>query len=120
MSAGSESLADYELLELLLSYSIPRVDVKPLAKELIARFGSLGAVLAAEPERLAEVGRLSDKTVVHLKAMRAAALRLLREEVMERPILSSWQRVVDYCRASMAHDKTERFRILFLDHQNAL
>jgi len=115
-----KSLPDYELLELLLFYSIPRVDVKPLAKELISSFGSFGDVLNADPGRLAEFDKVSQQTVVHLKALREAALRLSRAEVMEKPALSSWQALMDYCRASMGYNKTEQFRILFLNRKNVL
>jgi len=120
MAAGADALADYELLELLLFYSIPRRDVKPLAKQLIEKFGSFAAVLAAEPARLAEVSELVYASIVHFKAVRAAALRLTQAEVLERPVIGSWQKLLDYCRASMAHNKTEQFRLLFLDRKNVL
>ncbi len=120
LSDMGQNLPDYELLELLLFYSIPRVDVKPLAKELIEHFGSFGDVLNATPERLAEFEKVSQQTVVHLKALREAALRLSRSEVMEKPVLSSWQALMDYCRASMGYNKTEQFRILFLNRKNVL
>jgi len=120
MAGDDKALPDYELLELLLFSSIPRVDVKPLAKQLIERFGSLGGVLAAEPERLAELDQVSYATIVMLKAVGAAGLRLAREEIAERPVLSSWDKLIAYCRAGMAHDSRERFQILFLNAKNAV
>ena len=120
MGAGEEALADYELLELLLFYSIPRRDVKPLAKQLIEKFGSFAGVLAADPARLAEIDELAYPSIVHFKAVRAAALRMTQAEVLDRPVIGSWQKLLDYCRASMAHNKTEQFRLLFLDRKNVL
>ena len=120
LSDMGENLPDYELLELLLFYSIPRVDVKPLAKELIEAFGSFGDVLNAEPERLVEFEKVTQQTIVQLKAVRESALRLSRSEVMEKPVLSSWQSLMDYCRAAMGYNKTEQFRILFLNRKNIL
>ncbi len=113
-------LPDYELLELLLFHSIPRQDVKPLAKTLIQRFGSLGGVLAASPERLAEQPSIKESTVVLLKVVRQAAMRLGREEVIERSVLTSWDALLTYCRATMADEDTERFRVLFLNRKNVL
>ncbi|MGB0681828.1 MAG: RadC family protein [Magnetovibrionaceae bacterium] len=120
LSAGSDSLADYELLELLLFPSIPRRDVKPLAKDLIARFGSFAGVLAAEEKHLAEVKGLGPGAVVAIKVAQASALRLARDQVMNQPVLTSWQALLDYCHAAMAHEKTERFRVLYLNRKNAL
>lgn len=119
-SDDGDSFPDYELLELLLFYAIPRVDVKPLAKELIERFGSLGGVLNADPSRLSETAKIKENTVVLLKAVRNVALRLGREEILEKPVLSSWNALLDYCRTAMAHNQTEQFRILFLNRKNML
>ena len=120
LTAGPESLADYEMLELLLFQAIPRRDVKPLAKELIQKFGSFAAVISASPRELAETGDLGDSTIAVIKIVQAAALRLARIEVLSRPVLSSWQQLLDYCRSAMAREKTEQFRLLFLDRKNAL
>ncbi len=120
LEAGPDALADYELLELLLFLARPRADVKPLAKALLARFGSFAEVISAEPERLAEVRGVGESAIVALKTAQAAALRLMRQEIMERPILSSWDQVLAYCRASMGYGPTERFRILFLNRKNVL
>lgn len=118
--AGGEAIADYELLELILFRSIPRRDVKPLAKELVRRFGSFAEVLGASASRLRDVEGLGESAVVDLKIVEAAARRLTRGAVAKRPVLSSWSAVLDYCRTAMAFSDTERFRILFLDKRNAL
>ena len=118
--AGGEALPDYELLELLLFRSIPRRDVKPLAKELIRQFGSFAEVLAATPQRLRATGTLSDASITDLKIVEAAARRLARGAVAKRPVLSSWSSVLEYCRTAMAFQETEQFRLLFLDKRNAL
>ena len=119
-AAGEDSLADYELLELLLFRAMPRRDVKPLAKALIARFGSFAEVLAARPERLREIAGLGDAAITELKIVEAAARRLTRGAVKSRQSLSSWNEVLDYCRATMAFAEQEEFRILFLDKRNVL
>ena len=115
LEAGGDTLADYELMELLLFLAQPRRDTKPLAKRLIDHLGGFAAAVAAEPAALAEAEGVGTTTVVALKTVQAAALRLAREEAMEQPVLSSWDRLLDYCRASMAREKTEQFRLLFLD-----
>ena len=113
--ASPESLPDYELLELLLFFSIPRRDVKPLAKRLLSEFGSLAGVLAATAERLRGFEEVSHQTIVQMKAMREMARRMARSEVMERPRLKSSAEVVAYCHIAMAHEPVEQLRILFLD-----
>jgi DNA repair protein RadC len=118
--AGADSLADYEVLELLLFAAIPRRDVKPLAKQLIAQFGSLGAVLAAPPLQLERRGGLGPAAVATLKIVQAAAGRMLREEVIQRPVLASWQSLLDYLALAMKFEPTEQFRLLFLDRKNVL
>jgi DNA repair protein RadC len=118
--AGADALHDYELLELLLFRSIARRDVKPLAKDLLKKFGSFAEVLAAPPARLKEVDGIGEMTITDLKVALAAAQRLTRGEVKGRAILSSWSAVLDYCRAAMAFADKEQFRILFLDKRNAL
>jgi len=120
MEQGADGLADYELLELLLFFSIPRVDVKPLAKELIERFGSFAGVLTAEPERLAEIDKVSYQTVVQLKAIQAAGLKVIRAELAETPVLKSWTKLLQYLKANMAHETREQFRIVFLNAKNAI
>ncbi len=120
LKAGPDGLADYEMLELLLFQAIPRRDVKPLAKNLIQRFGSFAAVLSATPRELSETGELGDGAIAVIKIVQAAALHLAKAEVLNRPILSSWQQLLDYCRSAMAREKTEQFRLLFLDRKNGL
>ena len=120
MDAGEAALADYEMLELLLFRAIARRDVKPLAKALIARFGSFAETVAARPERLREVDGLSEAAIVEIKLVEAAAKRLARGALQKRPVLSSFMEVLDYCRTAMAFAEREEFRILFLDKRNAL
>ena len=119
LKAGVEPLADYELLELLLFYSIERIDTKPLAKALLERFGTLGDVFAAEPAQLREFD-IDQRTLVHFKAMREVGRRLAERKVKDMPVLTNWQQLIDYCHAALAHEKTEQFRILFLDRKNVL
>jgi DNA repair protein RadC len=120
LGKGGEALADYEILEFLLFGAKPRTDTKPLAKALMKRFGSLSAVLAAEPSELAEVPDLGDASIAALKIVPEAARRLAREQILGQPVLSSWGKLLDYCRISLAHEKVERFHLLFLDRQNRL
>ena len=119
IGAGAEALPDYELLEVLLFAANPRGDVKPLAKSLIATFGGFAEVLSAEPEALLAAG-LGAAGVAALKATREAALRLMRAELQERPVIASWDKLVDYCSAQIAHGKVEEFHLLFLDRKNVL
>lgn len=119
-TGGADALPDYELLELVLFRSIPRADTKPVAKALIARFGSFAEVIGAETDRLTEVKGVGEAVAQDLKLIQAASLRLARGEVMNRPLLSSWKAIVDYCRAAMAFETREQFRILFLDKKNQL
>jgi DNA repair protein RadC len=118
LKAGEAALADYELLELSLFAAIPRRDVKPLAKELISKFGSFTDVIAAPPERLKEVSGVGDGVVAALKTIEAAARRLAQGKVLKRPALSSWDALLDYCAIAMARGQTEEFRVLFLDRKN--
>ncbi len=120
LTAGPSSLPDYEILELLLTLARPRIDCKPLAKELLRKFGSLPALMAADPESLRSVAGVGETTLVALKIIQAAAQRMIRREVLEQPILASWERVLDYCHSVMAHERAEQFRLLFLDGRNAL
>src|SRR3954470_6682615 len=118
--AGGDALPDYELLELVLFRSIPRRDVKPIATELIRRFGAFAEVLAAPPARLRETEGVGESVVIDLKVVEAAGRRLVKGAVAKRPVLSSWSAVVDYCRAAMAFADKEQFRLLYLDKRNAL
>jgi len=118
---GGEAFTDAELLEILLHVVIPRVDTKPLAKDLLARFGSLSAALSAPPERLREFKGLGEVTISSLKVVQAVAQRFARDRVSrDMPILASWAALIDYCRSQMAFEDIEQFRILFLDKKNRL
>src|SRR5262252_2905692 len=119
VSAGAENLPDYELLEVILFASNPRADVKPLAKELLEHFGGFAELLSAEPDALAGAG-LGLAGVAALKAAREAVLRLMRAELLDRPLVNSWDKLINYCAAQIAHGKVEEFHILFLDRKNAL
>jgi len=118
--AGVDGVQDYELLELILFRAIPRRDVKPLAKELIAKFGGFAQVLAAPVERLTDLKGVSENVAQELSIVRAAAVKLAQERVLKRPVISSWDDLLSYCRAAMADEKSELFRILFLDKKNIL
>ncbi|MEJ0059049.1 MAG: DNA repair protein RadC [Terricaulis sp.] len=118
--AGAEALADYELLEMLLFRTIPRRDTKPLAKALIDRFGDLSAVLAAPPQRIAEVNGAGPGVAAELKVLQAVIERAGRAQVKQRTIVGSWSALINYCRTAMAHAPREQFRVLFLDVKNQL
>ena len=120
LQGGADALPDYELLELLLFQALPRRDTKPLAKALLRRFGSFAETISAEPAALREVDGVGEAVVVALKTVQAAGVRLGREQVMNRPVINNWKVLIDYCRAAMGYEKTERFRILFLDRKNIL
>lgn len=120
LATDGDGMPDYELLEMLLAQAIPRRDVKPLAKELVDRFGSFAAVISADPERLLAVAGMGETSVAALKVVRAAAVRLLRQEATGRDAIGSWERLLDYCRAAMAHETVEQLRLLFLDRKNVL
>jgi len=117
---GADALAEYELIELILFRAMPRRDVKPLAKTLVARFGSFAGAVSARPERLREIEGLGEAAIVELKIIEAAARRLAKSSIENRPSLSSFSAVVDYCRTAMAFLDHEEFRVLFLDKKNHL
>ncbi|WP_137864988.1 MULTISPECIES: DNA repair protein RadC [unclassified Sphingomonas] len=117
---GPDALLDHELVEYLLALAIPRQDTKPLAKALLHEFGGIAGLLTADAEALARVKGMGETSVAALKTVHAAALRLLRAEVAERPVLANWQALLDYLRADMAHHPIERFRVLHLNSKNML
>jgi DNA repair protein RadC len=119
IDAGADNLPDYELLEIILFVSNPRGDVKPLAKALLEEFGGFAKVMSAEPEALHEAG-LGLAGIAAIKSVREAALRLMRSELEARPIVNSWDKLIDYCSAQIAHGQVEEFHILFLDRKNVL
>lgn len=120
LKGGTSALADYELLELILFSSIPRKDVKPLSKDLIRAFGSFAAVMNASVHDLVKIKGISETTAVALKAVQASATLLMQQQVLDKPVIGSWQALLDYCRVAMAHENREQFRILFLDKKNRL
>lgn len=120
LGSGADSLADYELLELVLFRAIPQRDVKPLAKQLLGEFGDFNGVISAPVARLAEITGIGPTVICELKVVEAAAHRLARARVLNKHALSSWDALLDYCKTTMAHRRTEQFRILFLDRKNML
>jgi len=119
LSAGIEALQDYEILELILFAAIPRRDVKPLAKSLLKQFDGFAGVMHATPEALISFG-LSENTATLLKIIQASSFQLLKKELLNRPVLNSWSKLVDYIQATMAHETKEHFRLLFLNKKNEL
>jgi DNA repair protein RadC len=120
LEGGAEALADYEVLEYLLFAANPRGDTKPLAKALLARFGTLAAVLNAEPGTMTETPGISEAGAAALKAVALAARRMARGEVQSKPVIGSWQALLDYLTIDMAHLTVERVRVLYLDARNRL
>jgi len=120
LDGGPDALQDHELVEYLLALAIPRRDTKPIAKRLLKEFGSYGALVTAEPRAIARVGGLSEASVAALKIAEASAVRLLASRVREQPVLGSWQALIDYLHADMAHRGVERVRVLYLNSKNRL
>jgi DNA repair protein RadC len=120
LNAGPDALADHEMLEMLLFLALPRRDTKAIARALMARYGSFAAAIAAAPQGLRGVDGLGEAGIAALKLAQAAALRLLRAEVIGRPVLSNWDRLMDYLNAVLARERVEQFRVLFLDNRNRL
>jgi DNA repair protein RadC len=120
LAAGPEALADHEMLEMLLFLALPRRDTKPIARELLTRFGGFGAVVSASAAELRSIEGLGDAGIAALKLAQAAASRLLRGELAAKPVLRSWEALTDYLRAALGHEKTEQFRVLFLDARTRL
>lgn len=120
LEGGANAMPDYELLELTLFAALPRRDVKPLAKALIAHFGSFAEVIAAPRGRILEVDGATGSVATHLKIIEAAALRLSKTQLLGKPALTSWPALLDYCAAAMARARREEFRVLFLDRKNIL
>ena len=120
LQTGGAALPDYELLELVLFRAIPRQDVKPLARLLLDTFGDFNRVITASPARMQLVKGVGPAVVLELRLVEAAAQRLTRARVIHKPVLSSWDALLDYCHTTMAHRETEQFRVLFLDRRNML
>jgi DNA repair protein RadC len=120
LRAGPDALADHEVLEMTLFLALPRRDTKPIARALLGRFRSYAGCVAATPQELREIDGLGEAGIAALKTIQAAALRLLRAEVMDQPILGSWDRLMDYLTAILARERIEHFRALYLDTRNRL
>jgi DNA repair protein RadC len=120
LAGGHAAMPEYELLELLLFNAIERIDVKPLAKALLAAFGDLNGVVAASEHRLTQVPGTTPKVWLQLRVVEAFAHRMAQARVMQRSVISSWDDLMAYCRTVMAHRDTEQFRVLFLDRKNVL
>ncbi len=118
--AGTNALPDYELLELVLFRSLPRCDVKPVANRLLQTFGDFNRVLSASTSRLTDVRGVGAAVASDLKLIEAAAHRMAQSRILQLPVLSSWDALLDYCRTAMAHLETEQFRVLFLNRKNVL
>lgn len=120
LKSGAEAMQDYELLEVLLFLAVPRRDVKPLAKDLIAKFGSFSEVISAEPARLREVKGLGENAIIAFRLVREGAIKLSRDKIMGQPVIGSWQALLDYCKMALSYQKKEQFRILYLNRKNIL
>ncbi|WP_437436606.1 RadC family protein [Ruegeria arenilitoris] len=120
LKGGHDPMPEYELLELLLFNAIQRIDVKPLAKRLLAEFGDLNGVIAASKHRVLKVEGANDWVYYHLRVVEAFGHRMAQAQVMKRDVVSSWEALVTYCRTAMAHRETEQFRVLYLDRKNVL
>lgn len=119
-AGGAAAMPDYELLEMILFRPLHRQDVKPLARRLIEAFGDLSAVLSAPPARLRAIEGVGAAVITEFKLIEACAQRMARAKVLNRPVLSSWSALLDYCHTAMSHRETEQFRVLFLDRKNVL
>ena len=120
LTAGPDSVADHELLELVLFLALPRRDTKPIARALLARFGSFANAIAAPLNDLRSVDGMGEAGAAALKTVQAAALRLIRSEVRDGPVLSNWDALMRYLTAVLARERVEQFRVLFLDNRNRL
>ena len=119
LTAGPDALADHEMLEIVL-FALPRRDTKPVARALLSRFGSFARVITASVPDLLSVDGLGEAGVAALKSVQAAALRLLRAEVVDQPVLTNWERLTAYLSAELSRERIEQFRVLFLDSRNRL
>jgi DNA repair protein RadC len=119
LAAGPEALADHEMLEILL-FALPRRDTKSIARALIARFGSFAKVIAAPAQEMLAVEGLGEAGVATLKSVQAAALRLMRAEIIDQPVLTTWDRLIAYLNAELSRERVEQFRVLFLNNRNRL
>ncbi|WP_425403458.1 RadC family protein [Hwanghaeella sp.] len=114
------SMEDYEILEMLLTLALPRVDTKPIAKDLLNRFGNFAGVITADPIDLAKTKGIKEASIAPIKLVQTAALRLARQQIMEQPVISSWDKLISYLHIAMSREKVEHLRLLFLDNKNRL
>ncbi len=117
---GADAMQDYELLELLLFMAVPRRDVKPIAKDLLSKFGSLPELMSAPHSAISQIEGVSENTATAIKIVFALCARMIKQEIMQKPVLNNWARLMDYCHMSMAYETKEHFRILFLNKKNML
>lgn len=120
LEGSTHTMPDYEILELLLIRAIPRCDVKPVARRLLEEFGDFARVLSAPKERLMQVRGVGASIILELKITEAVAHRMARSKVIQKPLISSWDALLNYCHTTMSHLETEQFRVLFLDRKNVL
>lgn len=120
LGAGPDALLDHELLEMVLFLALPRRDTKPIARGLLARFGSFANAIAAPLHELRDIEGLGEAGAAALRTVQAAALRLARAEIIDRPVLNNWDRLLDYLTAALTRERVEQFRVLFLDTRNRL
>jgi len=120
MDGGAAALPDYELLELILFRAIPRRDVKPLARALLDKFDDFNGVISAPVDILRSLADVGEATITELKIIEAAAHRLSQSQVLNKPVLSSWDALLNYCQIAMAHKEIEQFRVFYLDRKNVL
>jgi DNA repair protein RadC len=120
LKAGPDALADHEMLEMILFIALPRRDTKPIARDLLTRFRSFGGVLGAPESELRSIDGMGEAGTAAVKLVQASALRMMRQDVAEQPVLSTWDRLMDYLTAAMGHERTEQFRVLFFDGRNKL
>ncbi len=120
LQAGPDSVADHELLEMVLFLALPRRDTKPVARSLLGRFGSFAAAISASPADLCAIEGMGQAAAAALKIIQAAAHRLAHAQISEKPLLNNQERVHDYLTSVMAHETVEQFRVLFLDPRNRL
>ena len=120
LTAGPEALADHELMEMVLFLALPRRDTKTIARRLLSRFGSFAAAISAPLPDLRAIDGMGEAGAAALKTVQAAALRLARSEIINRPVLTNWDRLMDYLNAVLARERVEQFRVLFLDNRNRL
>jgi DNA repair protein RadC len=120
LKSGPDSLADHEMLEMILFIALPRRDTKPIARDLLTRFRSFGGVIGAPETELRGVEGVGEAGAAAIKLIQASALRMMRQDLTTQPVLSTWDRLTEYLMAAMGHARTEQFRILFLDGRNKL